>query len=112
MLEARSIDSTFAEAGTFRNLGNRPVVVLTAMAPLDTAMLVALKMSRQQGEAFQAEWKAMHDEEAAWSTSSRHELVPDAAHYIQMDRPDVVIRAVREVIDSVRARTVAGPAKP
>lgn len=108
LLEAQSLDSTFAEAGTFRDLGDRPVVVLTAMAPLDAATLTALKMTKEQGEAFQAEWKALHDEEAAWSKSSRHEVVPDATHYIQMDRPDVVIRAVREVVDSVRARAAAG----
>jgi len=29
--------------------------------------------------------------------------VRDATHYIQFDRPDVVIRAVRAVVDSVRA---------
>jgi pimeloyl-ACP methyl ester carboxylesterase len=56
-------------------------------------------------------WKALHDEEAAWSTHSRHELVPDATHYIQLDRPDVVIRAVREVVGAVRIRA-ATPAEP
>jgi hypothetical protein len=29
--------------------------------------------------------------------------VPDATHYIQFDRPDVVIAAVREVVNDVRA---------
>jgi cell division protein FtsL len=106
LLEAQSLDSTFAEAGTFRDLGDRPVVVLTAMAPLDSATHAALGITRAQGKAFQAEWRAMHVEEAAWSTQSRHEVVLDATHYIQMDRPDVVIRAVREVVDAVRARGV------
>lgn len=31
----------------------------------------------------------------------RHELVPGAGHYIQCDRPDVVIRAVRDVVARV-----------
>jgi pimeloyl-ACP methyl ester carboxylesterase len=103
LLEADSIETTFAEAGTFRDLGDRPLVVLTAMAPPDEAMLAAMKMTREQGEAFQSEWKVLHDEEATWSTRSRHELVPDATHYIQMERPDVVIRAVSEVVEALRA---------
>lgn len=104
LMEAASIDSTFAEAGTFRDLGDRPIVVLTAMAPIDSATLAVLDMSPEQGKAFQGEWHSMHVEQAGWSTRSRHEVLVDASHYIQMDRPDAVIRAVREVVDSVRAR--------
>ena len=105
LLEAASIDSTFAEAGTFRTLGDRPVVVLTSMAPMDSAAMKTLKITPEKAKEFKEEWRKMHDEEASWSSRSRHELVYDATHYIQIDRPDVVIRAVREVVDSVRART-------
>ena len=104
LLEQKSIDSTFAEAGSFRTLGDRPVVVLTAMAPMDTNSMKALKITPETAKKFQAAWLTMHDEEASWSSRSRHEIVTDATHYIQIDRPDVVIRAVREVVDSVRAR--------
>lgn len=107
LLEQDAIDSTFAEAGSFRTLGDRPVVVLTAMAPMDSNTRKMMGISEETGRKFQQEWKTMHDEEASWSSRSRHELVPDATHYIQIDRPDVVIRAVREVVDSVRARTAA-----
>ena len=69
------------------------------------ATLKALKITPEKAKEFQQAWKEMHDDEASWSSRSRHELVPDATHYIQIDRPDVVIRAVREVVDSVRART-------
>ena len=104
LLEEDAIDSTFAEAGTFRTLGDRPVVVLTAMAPMDTTTLKTLKITPEKAKKFQEAWLKMHDEEASWSSRSRHEIVTDATHYIQIDRPDVVIRAVREVVDSVRAR--------
>jgi pimeloyl-ACP methyl ester carboxylesterase len=105
LLEMDSLDATLAEAGTLRDLGDRPLVVLTAMAPHDETMLATTGMTREQAQAFQNEWKVLHEEEASWSTSSRHELVPDATHYIQMDRPDVVIRAVEEVVDAIRARS-------
>jgi hypothetical protein len=57
MLEMASLDSTFAEAGTFRDLGSRPIVVLTAMAPMDSASPATLGMTRAQRAAFKAEWK-------------------------------------------------------
>jgi len=60
-------------------------------------------MTPEQGRQVQAVWKELHDEEASWSHHTRHELVPDATHYIQFDRPDVVITAVREVVGDVRS---------
>jgi hypothetical protein len=65
-------------------------------------------MNRAQADQFQQLWKTLHEEEASWSTRSQHRLVPDATHYIQFDRPGIVIAAVRSVVDSVRAGTNAG----
>ena len=100
--ELKALPSILAAAGKNRQLADRPLVVLTAMAPLPADVLKTVGMTRDQGDRMQVAWKALHDEEATWSTRSRHELVPDATHYIQLDRPDVVIRAVREVISAVR----------
>ena len=102
--ESDAIDTTMAQAGAFRQLGDRPVVVLTANQPMPKDVMAQLKITPDQAAKFQALWRTLHDEEASWSSKSRHELVLDATHYIQFDRPDVVIRAVREVVDSVRAR--------
>jgi len=101
--EEEALNETLAEAGTFRQLDKRPLFVLTAMAPPPKEMLAALKMTEAQGKKFQELWKTMQDEEASWSSRSQHELVRDATHYIQFDRPDIVVRAVRAVVDSVRA---------
>jgi hypothetical protein len=54
-----------------------------------------------------AVWKTLYDEEASWSTRGRNELIPDSTHHIQLDRPDVVIAAVRDVVASVRAPATA-----
>ena len=107
--ELDAIDSTMAQAGSFRRLGNRPLVVLTAMAPTDTNQLKMMKMSQEESGRFKAAWKEMHDEEATWSTQSEHILVPDATHYIQYDRPDIVIAAVRKVVGLVRNRPLVEP---
>jgi pimeloyl-ACP methyl ester carboxylesterase len=101
--EAEGLDSTFAEAGASHQLGHRPLFVLTAGAPASAKDLAAMRMTPAQGKRRSEIWNAMQDEEAAWSTRSQHTVVADATHYIQFDRPDVVIAAIRAVVDSVRA---------
>jgi len=100
--ETRALHSTFATAGEFRQLGDRPLIVLTAMAPLSPEMLAAQHMNREQESSKQAAWKALQQDESTWSRRGRQILVPDATHYIQFDRPDVVIAAVRDVVCAVR----------
>lgn len=102
LAESNGMTATMEEAGTFRQLGSRPLIVLTAMAPMDSATRAATKLSKEQADKFQAVWKSLHDEEASWSSRSEHIVVPDATHYIQIDRPDVVIAAVRKVVSMVR----------
>ena len=100
--EMDALGATLAEAGTFRQLGDRPLVVLTALRPMTDAELKTLEITPEAGREFKAEWKAMHDDEATWSTRSEHRVIEDASHYIQYDRPDVVIDAVRRVVERVR----------
>ena len=101
--ESEALDATFAAAGRLRDLGDRPLVVLTAGKPIPPDALKSLQLTVEQGRQIQTVWKGLHDEEASWSHHSRHEVVPDSTHYIQLDRPDVVIAAVREVVGDVRA---------
>jgi pimeloyl-ACP methyl ester carboxylesterase len=100
--EADALDATLAEAGTFRQLGDRPVFVLTAGAPQSPGELSSMKMSAAQGKRHAELWDAMQGEEASWSSRGQRQVLPDATHYIQFDRPDAVIQAVRSVVDSVR----------
>lgn len=100
--EAGSLSASLVEAGTIRTLGNRPLVVLTAMQPLDSAGLASMQMTAEQGVQFRQVWRTLQIDQASWSTTSRHELFPEAGHYVQIDRPDAVIRAVRDVVQSIR----------
>jgi len=102
LAESDGMDETMADAGAFRTLGDRPVVVLTAMKAIDSATLATIGMSPEQGQKLQAEWLILHNEEASWSSVSEHQVLPDATHYIQRDRPDVVIAAVRHVVTRLR----------
>ncbi|MEO8468007.1 MAG: hypothetical protein ABI640_22035 [Gammaproteobacteria bacterium] len=100
--EAKALAATFAAMRHGLSLGNRPLVLLTAAEQMSADELAAMSMTPEQGRQKLAAWVALQDDEARWSTNSRHQLVPDASHYIQFDRPDVVARAVRDVVDSIR----------
>jgi pimeloyl-ACP methyl ester carboxylesterase len=101
--EMDGIEATFRESGELRTLGDRPLVVLAAMQPIPEDMLAAMSLTPQDGVDMQAVWKVLSADAASWSTHSRLELVPDSLHYIQFQRPDLVIQAVNEVVDAVRA---------
>ncbi|HEY7638584.1 MAG TPA: alpha/beta hydrolase [Steroidobacteraceae bacterium] len=100
--ELAAIDATFREGGALRSLGDRPLVVLTAAAPYGAADLAALGLTPEQGQKLQAAWFDLHRDEASWSSRGREMRLEDSHHYIQFERPDAVVAAVREVVDCVR----------
>jgi pimeloyl-ACP methyl ester carboxylesterase len=105
----QSNDAEIAAAGNFRKLGDRPLVVLTATRKLSPDELQAAGMTQAQEMQMQTLWNQLQADLVTWSTRSRHEIVPDASHAIQFDRPDVVIRAVREVVMDVRKTKAKSP---
>lgn len=102
--ENEALDQTLLEAGTFRQLGYRPVFVLTAMAPQSEAELAQFGMTPEEGRRRQEVWKSLHDDQAKWTSQGEHQLIPDAHHYVQFDRPDLVIAAVLSILDKVRKK--------
>ena len=110
--ETQGLVDTLATAGRTRQLGDRPLVVLTHGAETSPEVLKAQKVTAQQDRAMTLAWQRMQGEEARWSTHSRHQIVADASHYIQFDRPDVVVAAVREVVEDVRVSRPAATSTP
>ena len=97
-------DQAIAAAGDFRSLGDRPLIVLTATRELPLEQKVKESgLTPEQIMRSRSLWKELQANEATWSSRSRHEWVSDSSHYIQFDRPDVVIQAVNEVVFEVRA---------
>jgi pimeloyl-ACP methyl ester carboxylesterase len=101
--EMDSRQSTAAEAGTFRNLGARPVAVLTHNESLTDAVLKRQGMSKLEGEKLNSLWLDLQNDIASWSSRSTHRVLNDAGHLVQFDRPDAVMTAIREVVDGVRS---------
>lgn len=100
--EILATEATLAAAAIATDLGDRPLLVLTAGATADDASLAAQGRTRLQEARRQAAWFALQSDEATWSSRGRQEIVSDATHYIQFDRPDAVIRAVRDVVMQAR----------
>jgi len=103
LAESDALNATLETAGRTRALGGRPLVVLTHGAKMSPAILKAEGLTEAQSARVDATWLSLQNDEATWSTNSRHEIVAGASHYIQFDRPDVVINATREVVNEVRA---------
>lgn len=101
--EAQAIPATLLRAGEARSLGNRPLIVLTAAQPQSPSELAAMGLSAEQGLRLQTVSHALHDDQATWSRRGRNDVVPNASHYIQFDRPDVVIAAILEVLGALRS---------
>ncbi len=81
-----------------RPLGNLPMVVLTATTHGEAQMPPVLRASLQH---FEPAWRRAHMRIAALSTRGHYQLV-QSDHYIQFDRPNVVIDAVEKVLSEIR----------
>ena len=102
--ETEAVPMTLAQAGGMRQLGDRALVVLTAGREQPPAALRSMGLTHEQGVRLRDAARALHEDQTSWTRHGRHVLVPDATHYIQFDRPDVVVRATREVVQAVREK--------
>jgi len=53
-------------------------------------------------EAFERAWAAGQAELAALVPGARHVVATESGHGIQQDQPELVIEAVRQVVEAVR----------
>jgi pimeloyl-ACP methyl ester carboxylesterase len=59
-----------------------------------------------------AAWQQMQEELAHLSTRGTHTIAKNSGHYVQLDRPDLVVEAVRKVVDQARSAQPAPEPKP
>ena len=76
-----------------RPLGDMPLAVLTAGSADNPAF---------QREGVREVWLELQDELAALSTNSKHVVAEKSTHYIHEDEPEIVIDAIRWVVEEVR----------
>lgn len=79
-----------------RYLGDLPLVVLTRTLDPHT-------LPQQEREPRLLALWAMHEQLASYSARGEHRGVAGTGHYIQLDRPEVVIAAINDVVIAARA---------
>ena len=82
---------------TGASLGSIPLVVLTRG---DSPVMPALTADEQRRE--EAAWKAGHDRLAALSSRGTNIVVPHSGHFVQLDRPRVVVEQIKQILEKVR----------
>jgi pimeloyl-ACP methyl ester carboxylesterase len=88
-----------------RNYGQMPITVLTSTkVPELPPGTPDAASARATFAAMDAEMHRGHAELAALSSRGVQRPVPDSGHYIQLDQPDAVIAAIKEVISASRDR--------
>jgi pimeloyl-ACP methyl ester carboxylesterase len=95
--ELKSVSTSAAQTGVTGPLGDIPLAVLSR-DPNTPQPDLPEDLVKPASDA----WQQMQDELAHLSTRSTHVIAKNSGHYIQLDRPDVVITAVREVVEQAR----------
>jgi pimeloyl-ACP methyl ester carboxylesterase len=95
--EMKAFRQSAAQAAAAGSLGDLPLAVLSHDPDKPSAELPA-DLVKPTNDA----WEKMQEEMAHLSTPGTQSIAKNSGHYIQIDRPDVVINAVRNVVDQAR----------
>lgn len=104
--EMKAFTQSATEAAGVTSLGDIPLVVLSHDPDKPSAELPA-DLAKSTNEA----WEKMQEELAHLSTRGTQSIAKKSSHYIQLDRPELVIDAIRSIVEQARqVETNAAPA--
>ena len=100
--EAKSIWDCMDEfrAMRVRSLGDLPLVVVSRGRP---AVSAGAGVSAEDAEQFEAMHRDMQAELAARSSRGKHIIAEASGHYVHLGQPELVIAAIREVVEAAQA---------
>jgi len=104
--EMRAFRQSAAQTAATGSLGNLPLAVLSHDPDKPSADLPA-DLAKPVNEA----WEKMQEDLSHLSTRGTQTIAKGSSHYIQLDRPDLVIDAVHTVVTDARSPQVA-PSQP
>jgi pimeloyl-ACP methyl ester carboxylesterase len=105
LAEMRAFRQSAAEAGATGTLGGMPLAVLSHDPDKPSSELPA-DLSKSMNEA----WEKMQEDLGHLSSRGAQTIAKNSSHYIQLDRPDLVINAVHTVVDEARQGLTVSPA--
>jgi len=103
--ELKNISVSAAQTAATGSLGDLPLEVLSHDPDKPSADLPA-DLAKPTNDA----WENMQEELAHLSTRGTQMIAKNSSHYIQLDRPEVVVEAVQRVVAQARAAQTAGQA--
>jgi pimeloyl-ACP methyl ester carboxylesterase len=103
--ELKSFPESAAQAAATGTLGDMPLAVLSHDPDKPSAELPP-DLAKPTNDA----WEKMQEELAHLSTRGTQMIAKNSGHYIQIDRPEIVIDAVHNVLEQARAAQSAAPA--
>ena len=95
--ELKSISESAAQTAATGPLGSMPLIVLS-QDPDAPQYDLPEDLVKPTNEA----WQQMQKELAQLSARGSQVIAKNSGHYIQIDRPDLVVDAVRKVVDQIR----------
>jgi pimeloyl-ACP methyl ester carboxylesterase len=105
--EMKAFPESAAQAASTGVLGDMPLAVLSHDPDKPSADFPP-NIAKPTNEA----WEKMQEELAHLSTRGTQKIVKRSSHYIQLDRPEAVIDAIRDVVGQARKPQSAPPSKP
>lgn len=95
--EMKAFPESAAQAAATGPLGDLPLAVLSQDPDKPSS-----ELPPELAKAVSEDWAKMQEELAHLSTRGTRTVAKNSAHYIQIDRPDIVIEAVRSVVEQSR----------
>jgi pimeloyl-ACP methyl ester carboxylesterase len=93
------------------NLGDKPLVVLTAGKSADASQLPP-GFPKKEFDDFHETWvNDLQVRESQLSTRGKRIMVPDSTHMIPFERPDTIVAAIHEVFTAASAGNAANTTK-
>ena len=102
LAEMQAIPESATQAGATGSLGDLPLTVLSHDPEKPSS-----EMRADLAKSVNESWEKMQDELAHLSTRGIHVVAKNSSHYIQIDRPDVVIDSVRRMVEHARQSPTA-----
>ncbi len=120
-LQPKFIDASSSEMKLFSesadevraagNLGDKPLVVLTAGKSADASQLPR-GFPKKEFDDFHEVWvNDLQVKESQLSTRGKRIMVPDSTHMIPFERPDTIVTAIHEVFTAANGAGAANAAK-
>ncbi|MCC6390529.1 MAG: alpha/beta hydrolase [Bryobacterales bacterium] len=93
--ELDGVDETYEQVRAASDLGDVPLTVVTERSD-------RRRLLNPDEQAFERAWDKLMDRSAKLSKRGKRVIAEHSGHLIQLDRPDVVVTAIRDVFNHIR----------